>query len=222
VNNIIEKIMEKGFKDSSGSTYYPYILRIGSARSRESKAGAGGNNFQKVTSKSVSLEEAVDALLREEIHENMLLLKTKLQESIKEITHLQTILLNLKHFFLQHPLNRGWELRVSFENAQPYWVDHTNKCTAPHPPPFVPEQGIAFSSLDTLPEYEKYAHAFVQALEQLRINFLRNSRLKAIIQHRAEFGIRQMAALRQTLEASFIEEADIVFSTLNSSGNGIM
>ena len=216
VNNIIEKIMEKGFKDSSGSTYFPYILRIGSARSRENNAGRNG--LEKITARSVSLEESVDTLLREEIDENVLLLKRKLQESVKEISHLQTILLNLKHFFLQHPLNEGWELRVSSDNGQPYWVDHRNRCTSPHPPPFVPELDTAFPSLDTLPEYKSYAHAFVQLLEQLRVNFLRHTRLTSIIRHRAEFGTRQMATLRQCLEASFIEEADIVFSTLNSAG----
>lgn len=216
VNNIIEKIMEKGFKDSSGSTYFPYILRIGSGKSRETNSSGSCSN--KPTAKSVSLEEAVETLLREEIDENIQFLKRHLQGSVKEITHIQTILLNLKHFFLQHPLNRGWELRVSFENAQPYWVDHSNKCTSPRPPPFSQEQKLAFLSFDTLPEYKQYAHRFVQLLEQLRVNFLRHARLKAIIQHRAQFGTRQMATLRQTLEASFIDEADIIFSTLNSAG----
>jgi hypothetical protein len=217
VNNIIEKIMEKGFKDSSGSTYYPYILRIGSARSRDN-SDSGQNRFEKLNARSVSLEESVETLLREEVDENVLLLKKKLQESVQEIIHLQTILLTLNHFFLLHPLSRGWELRVQAANAQPYWVDHRNRCTTPNPPAFTSDQGVAFTSVDSLPEYKTYAHSFVQLLEQLRVTSLRSARLKAIMQHSAEFGTRQMGVLKQTLEASFIEEADIVFSTLNSAG----
>jgi senataxin len=217
VNNMVERIAEKGFRDSSGSVYYPYILRIGSSKSRESNTGGSGD-LKNFDAKSVSLEESVDRILQESIEEDVLALKMNLQNSIKEIMHLQTILLNMKHFFQQHPLNQGWELRVVFETAQPYWVDHTNKCTSPTPPEFVPEQRSAFSSLRDLPEYQSYSHTFVELLERLRVNFLRHARLKAIMQHRAEFGFRQMAILRQALEASFIEEADVVFSTLNSAG----
>ena len=217
VNNIIEKIMEKGFKDSSGSSYFPLILRIGSHRGNDKTKGS--DNYQKVSVNSVSLDESVDALLHDEIDESITRLKKHLQDSIKEIAQLQTVLLNFKYYYGLHQLNPGWELRIVPESGQPYWVDHKSKSTSSQPPPFDPHLGLAFPSVDAAPGFKKFALVFVQLLEQLRITSLRHARVQAIVQHRGEFGTRNMSELRQTLESSFIEEADIVFSTLNSAGH---
>ena len=88
----------------------------------------------------------------------------------------------------------------------------------PSPPKFDENKLLAYNDISSLPEYKVYSHALVQRLEQFRVAYLKYSRIQAIIQHRAECGDRKMASLRQTLESSFVEEADIVFSTLNSAG----
>ena len=213
VDNIIEKIIEKGFVDSGGRTYYPHILRIGSARNKKN------NEIEMV--QSVSLEESVEALLLDELDECVVALRRKLQDNIAKIVHLQSLLLNLKLFFGKFPLNEGWELRVSVENAQPYWVDHVKKCTTSQPPLFDSNRKLTYSAFHELPEYKSFSLSFVQLLEEFRVSSLRLARMRSIIRHRAEFGTRKMSELRQTLESSFIEEADIVFSTMNSAGKVI-
>ena len=132
VNNIIEKIVANGFVDSSGSSYYPNILRIGSSRSTGDNPNINQLLAQKT--KSVSLDEVVGALLLEEVEESVVDMRKDLEKSSKEILHLQSILLNLKQCFTSHRMNKGWELRVNFENAAPYWVDHERKTTTPKSP----------------------------------------------------------------------------------------
>jgi senataxin len=227
VDNIIERIMEKGFRDSSGSLYYPNILRIGSGGSRK-----------KIDSpcRSVTLDESVDTMLNTDgvnCHAIDKQLTGTIMTTLQAILQLQTLLLNLKLCWESHPLDVGWELRINEENGRPYWVDHIKKSTQwipPTPPP--PEkQYVPDFTLQTLPEYKYYTHLIVQKLEELRLLHLRKVRVRVVVEWTSSQSTRvgangttfrtgnSMSSLRHSLETSYIEEADIVFTTLNSSGH---
>jgi len=217
VDNIIQRIVEQGFKDSSGCIYYPNILRVGSGGAKSSSARA------------VSLDEAVDTILSEEndgvdrIVSTDTEITSAMRDILQSIIGLQTILLNMKLSWQAHPLGPGWELRILQESARPYWVDHYNKRTSNTPPPPPPQDSSMRSdyTLETLPEYKFYTHLIVQKLEELRVLHLQKVRVRTVSQHRSGGRGRGVVStsLRRSLETSFIEEADIVFTTLNSSGH---
>lgn len=218
VDNIIQRIADKGFKDSSGSTYFPNILRVGSGTTKGTDQSA----------RAVSLEESVESMLREDEDSCSRLdreLAAAVKEAVSGIVQFQTILLNMKICWESHPLGPGWELRMILETGQPYWVDHTHRTTSATPPP-PPAEGVAsdYSTLDTLPEYKYYTHSIVQKLEELRILHLRKVRVRVVNEFcRSKSGKggggSSSSLLRHSLETSFIDEADIVFTTLNSSGH---
>jgi superfamily I DNA and/or RNA helicase len=227
VDNIIERIMDKGFRDSSGSLYYPNILRIGSGGSRK-----------KVDSpcRSVALDESVDNMLNTDganCHAIDQQLTGTIMTTLQAILQLQTLLLNLKMCWESHPLDVGWELRINEKNGRPYWVDHIKKCTQgiPPPPPPPGKQYVPDFTLHTLPEYKFYTHLIVQKLEELRLLHLRKVRVRVVVEWTGSQSTRvgangstfrtgnSMSSLRHSLETSYIEEADIVFTTLNSSGH---
>lgn len=227
VDNIIERIMENGFRDSSGSLYYPNILRIGS--------GSLKKNIDSPC-RSVTLDESVENMLNTDgsnCHAIDNQLTGTILTTLQSILQLQTLLLNLKLCWESHPLDVGWELRISEENGRPYWVDHIKKCTqwTPPPPPPPGKQYIPDFTLHTLPEYKYYTHLIVQKLEELRLLHLRKVRVRVIVEWTSSQSTRvgangstfragnSMSSLRHSLETSFIEEADIVFTTLNSSGH---
>ena len=212
VDNIIQRIAEKGFKDSNGSTYFPHILRVGSGGTRHADSDA----------RAVSLEEAVEEMLRETEDSCTAIDKeigSAVRATVQSILQLQTVLLNIKICWEAHPLGPGWELRITLESGHPYWVDHNNKITSMTPPPVLPNTKSDFT-LESLPEYKFYTHSLVQKLEELRILHLRKVRVRVVREYYEKLSRnRSGASIRHTLESSFIDEADIIFTTLNSSGH---
>jgi senataxin len=227
VDNIIERIIENGFRDSSGSLYYPNILRIGSGRSKKHTDSP---------CRSVSLDESVENMLNTDganCHSIDTQLTGTIMTTLQAILQLQTLLLNLRLCWESHPLDVGWELRINEDNGRPYWVDHIKKSTqwVPPPPPSPDKLYTPDFTLETLPEYKYYTHLIVQKLEELRLLHLRKVRVRVILEWTSSQTTRvgangstfrtgnSMSSLRHSLETSFIEEADIVFTTLNSSGH---
>lgn len=224
VDHIVQRTISDGFKDDSGCLYYPNIVRIGSGSRK--------------TSEAVSLDEIVDKICNISGEQRSAVYKETLQkidEVILHIIHHQTILLNMKLCFDSHPLPAGWEIRVVFDNAQPYWVDHNTKSTFLTPPILLTantskmDSPVSTYSLSSLPEYKIHAHTLTQLLEELGTLHLKKCRFEALLNFQNnrtdstkdfdKYSNSVQNAYRQAIEQSVINEAHIVFSTLNSSGH---
>lgn len=213
VDNIILRIVTNKFLDGSGARYMPCIVRVGRSKVE-----------------SVTLEELVDNELMSGT--SFEVKKAKLQElhgkvakAIQEVVGLQSMLINMKTAFdSSNPLPENWELRISGETAQPYWVNHATKTTSSRAPP-PPTAGIAvgYRTLHNLPEYRIFSHRLTQILSMLDTLQLKRSRLMAIID---EQNMRNRdtlsAATREMIESSIIDEAQLLFTTLNSCGHQSM
>lgn len=209
VDNIVQRIMEKGFYDGKGQKYFPNILRIGGGKSEHVNA--------------VSLEDSMEQILgmqefqKEEAFSQ---LSAHICSIVNNISRLQHFLLVLKSAWSACcPLPPEWELRISCEQSQvaPYWVDHTNKRTQMHPPTVYSSQLTSSwkMTIEAMPEYIIYSEQLTEALEQLfnanlqRVRFRTSHETKGYSRHE----------IRQAIENSVIEEAHVVFTTLNSAGH---
>lgn len=203
VDNIVQRLMEKGFVDGNGAQYHPMILRLGAGKGSQVKV--------------VSLEDTMDSLFASE--EAMLAEGEKAAEEqraalVRQALHFQMLLMNLKTAFQIHPLPLGWELRV-MQNGQPYWVDHNTQSTTPLPPaaPFstgATGAGGPERTLDNLPEYMYNAHKLVNVMKGLA---------QCSLQARRYAMLKAPNYSRQSLEHTVIEEAHIVLTTLNGAGH---
>eukprot|EP01039_Chlorochromonas_danica_P005350 gene5350-5886_t len=220
VDNIILRILENKFLDGSGNRYSPSIVRVGAGRTSQVS--------------SVALEVLVEAELClgqtiDQKKDRLQDLHNEIRQRLKEIVNLQTMLINMKTAFERHnPLPEGWELRISSDTAQPYWVDHSNRMTSLVPPPVVINGrggGGGYRSLRQLPEYRIFSHRFTHLLSQLENLQLKRSRLTAVVDP-LNTGRRDPnfipASTRDLVETSIIDEAQLLFTTLNSCGHPSM
>jgi hypothetical protein len=92
---------------------------------------------------------------------------------------------------------------------------------SPIPPPD-PPSGIEvhsnYPSLDSLPEYHIHVHKLTQQLDKLDKLNLTLSRFKARVSN-VNMNYGNDMNMRQIIESSIIDEAHIVFSTINSAGH---
>ena len=233
VDNILQRIMEKGFTDSTGNHYNPNLLRLG---------GGKADRVRAVSLEDILEQEQLGALSEET---RALALKTvmaSLRQLVMELQHTQSMLLNLNVAFRAHPLPLNWELRVNAETAIPYWVDHHAQIATNNPPM---EKDFTYATnvsnevtesksvvikkentdlqklvsplaLDTLPEYQVYSAKLIQQIEKLSVLSLFALRCRTRVNLQL-YG--SLAASRQAIETSIIDEAHLVFTTLNSAGH---
>lgn len=175
VDNIVQRIIQRGFFDGQGSKYNPSILRVG-----------GGKSLSASAVREVSLDEIIEAddekcrqgsaaiggvslgpvmpaptgpVTEADRRAFLKVLEARLLELTREVFQYQGLLLNLRLAFGNHALPPGWEIRVDSYSGAPYWVDHINECVSmapPAPPPPEPEApppGVLFGHPDqpTLP-----------------------------------------------------------------------
>jgi senataxin len=233
--------MTHGFRDGNGAVYYPNILRIG--------AGYTNDSIQAVT-----LEGSVEKMLScsdKSLRETLEKTKCGMLDRLRELFHLQTLLLNLRMAFnsftsaptineqdhASMPLPSGWELRVAFDTAEPYWVNHISRTTQPNPPQR--EEDLAsksstmsagswpvYSTVESLPEFIIYASRLVNLVEALEISFLACKRISLFLNRREiasctgpQDFFNSVSSPKQIIEGSILDEAHIVLTTLNGSGH---
>jgi senataxin len=91
------------------------------------------------------------------------------------------------------------------------------------PPPPLPlvDAMTSYKTFESLPEYRIYSHRLTQAMESLAKLNLQRSRYK--VRHfitDTRGGVFSMKAeIREAIESSVIDEAHIVFTTVNSAGH---
>ena len=160
VDNIITRIMEKGFCDSKESTYYPSMLRVGSGSGISSSSGGDGGRKSPANptaasatastlpaaldssgnaARAVSLEETVEkeqlsAMSEESRAAAMETVSAGMRDLIAQLWSVQAALLNMGTAFKDYPLPKGWELRCDQESSRPYWVDHRSQTVHMEPP----------------------------------------------------------------------------------------
>lgn len=148
VDNIVLRIIERGFYDGNAQQYKPSILRLGKCEAV----------------KQVSLEEFIEGEDKRLAKDDRRLAKQKIELDMfnlaAEIYFLQSKLLNLRIAFLSHPLPTGWEVRVAEDTSLPYWVDHLNQRAqqsppaAPPPEPDAPPPDHGRTSVQPAPKQE--------------------------------------------------------------------
>eukprot|EP01036_Dinobryon_divergens_P030769 gene30770-40065_t len=215
VDNVIQRIIDRGFVDGNGGRYNPNILRVGGGKSDSVKI--------------VSLEETIEkesAFYANSSKSNNPARQSKLQSLqerircvVKESMTVQSYLFNLKTAYdISKPLPPHYELRVSPESGLPYWVDHLRKTTSLEPPNRIkletnesPAQPAY--TYETLPEYIMHSHRMTQLITELEALSLKNARMQAFTTGGGS------AVARQLIESSIIDEAELLFTTLNGAGH---
>jgi energy-coupling factor transporter ATP-binding protein EcfA2 len=214
VDNIVLRVMADGFVDGNGGKYYPNIVRVGS-RTKSARV------------KSVSLEDLTDKemaiangdLNRLEVLEQF---NTQVTGMIKDHAFLQTMLVNLQTAYAQcNPLPCYFELRVDAASGLPVWVDHLTKTTAATPPSLevVQKRGAQYATIESLPDYILYSHRLTQLVAALDAVSAKRKK----VSNMTEAGDRKCAFnMREAVERSVIDGAQILFTTLNSAGQPSM
>ena len=182
--------------------------------------------------KIVSLEDTMEkemATLNDDVLRNNLLLEVnnEISKVIEEIQYIQSLLINLKIAFDNfQPLPPHIELRVSNDSGRPYWVDHLHHSTSYEPPI---ESIISYkqqtdvrcqinqSLLLSLPEFKLHSHSMTLLINKLDILYLKYQRIVTFNLFKDD---NQYTQLNKELEGLVIDEAHIVFTTLNSCGLG--
>lgn len=218
VDNIVERIIEKGFVDGTGKVYKPSMVRVGSGRSHRVLPVALDELVQKELQKELSLD-AKKSLLEE--------LNYNIYKLIPEAAKVQLFLLNLKKAFdAWNPLPRGWELRISQETTHPYWADHNMRLTCSVPPANHRELSSlsqGYKTLEELPAYQFYSKKFIDFLGQLDKLHSRRSHLQLLLQissHSRDMISNSFS--REAIENSIIDNAEILLTTINSCGHPSM
>lgn len=242
VDNIILRIMKDGFIDGNGGKYYPNILRFGGSynnnyNNTSNSSGSSNSNSNRginASIKSVSLDE----LIRKEIntstnttttnininnnHERLEYIQKLNKEitiMITELAYLQSLLVNLNKAYLLLPyLPENYELRVDFNNAQPYWVDHLLKTTSTTPPNGkileIRGRNSLYNSIESLPEYIRYSHKLTQLIGNLDILSIKRKQIYNITDTTSSNN-----NMYESTENLVINNAHILFTTLNSAGH---
>lgn len=233
VDNIIERIMEDGFIDGNGGRYFPNMLRVG---------GGKTPRVQSVSLEDTMKQEEQDISRSADRMSHLVDLNVQISKIIADIVKCQTLLFDLKIAFDAHfPLPEGWELRMSTKTGLPYWVDHNLKRTSTTPPVIVkPEPGMPprtrYSRIDFLPEFIVHSHRMTQLIDNLDICNMKRTRLQTIMQNLSSSLARGGSDVyngnggmnttslqgRELLESSIIDSAQLLFTTLNSSGHPSM
>lgn len=205
VDNIIERVLESGFIDGNGNQYWPSMLRLGS-----------GSKRSKV--KVISLEDSSEHIMgisKEEALEMRERVSATIAQIVQDIYNTQTLLLCLKEAWSRWPLPMDFELRVDGKNASVYWVDHKRKSVSSSPPDLLSHGKVLSNyTLETLPEYLIYSGHLAPLLDQLRHQSLQLRRL--VLRDQL---IDRYSTCKTLIESSLIDDAHIVFTTLNSSGH---
>jgi superfamily I DNA and/or RNA helicase len=237
VDNIIIRIMENSFRDGNNQSYKPDIVRVGGGRTS--------------LVESVSLEHLLEKEIHSKLSftekQRMLEgLNITISTLIREIFDIQAVLIQLiTGFNACYPLPYGWEVRVTPDDAHHiYWVNHIEKTTSREPPVDLrtrllrEQQENGFSDVnganrqptrfsyyhvEELPEFIINSHRFTIILSDLDSKSLKRQRLLEIVNIQSIRGKDIIPnAIRDLLETSLIEGAQLLFTTLNSCGHPSM
>ena len=220
VDNIIQRIIDRGFVDGNGGRYNPNILRVGGGKSdsvkivsledtleKESASYANNNSNSNSKSNNQTRQSAVQFF------------QERIRCVVKEAMTVQSYLFNLKTAYdISKPLPPHYELRVSTDSGLPYWVDHLRKTTSLEPPNRIkgetdePQTQPTYT-FETLPEYIMHSHRMTQLVTELEALSLKNARMQAFTTGGGS------AVARQLIESSIIDEAELLFTTLNGAGH---
>ena len=216
VDNVVQKIVQLGFVDGTGSKYNPDIVRVG-----RGSVGAG----------VASLDARVDDFLTKDVE----WLQTEAQRAEKrrnralEDANLARHLLQL---FSEAPssIPKGWEVRVhpappaynqgqydrleplqAHEVAHIYYVDHANKRTTLKPP-------SVKMGCEVISEYYERTHCRKWLLHSLEA-WAHEGTLLDRCRTALNKGVSRDPTKR-ALQQSFLADAEIVCSTLHGCGHG--
>ncbi|KAG5189840.1 AAA domain-containing protein, partial [Tribonema minus] len=204
VDNVLQRVMEKGFMDGTGGRYNPPLARVG--------RGAGG------VAKGVTLEDQVEAVLGGDGGALQRRLEELRQQLARHLAAVMAALLRLRalHAAVTRPLPLGWEARVNPATNAAYFVDHKNQRTQPEAPAAPLNPDAATVPLDAMPEYQIYAAQLTKELEGHEAARAEIKRIEFAQLARTNPASRRSA--REQLESELLDAAHLVFTTLNSSG----
>jgi senataxin len=217
VDNIIIKIIQDGFVDGKGVRYNPRIVRVGN--------GLGDSV------KSVSLETLVEAISSDEARLLTEITQLRRQEHSMQQEY-ETWKSKLSYLVRSTPtdgLPLHWEVRIDQTTGAAVYVDHQQKCVQMTPPEISNLSSLPRHGAKEQPEYQSMLQRLVmlrESLEQVELEakqrefaqrWLAENRTSNALTNRDMSGGRRRLAME--LEASILNEAHIVFTTLNSAGH---
>jgi hypothetical protein len=239
VDNIIGRIMQHGFRDFRGEQYFPNILRLGAgATSIVHSVTLEGimdslifSDIGLLQTKLGKIKDDMKSKISEILHLQSLLLNMISAFNIV-ICEIERRCIDDKYASCDSvrevkAVPSGWELRVDFDSGQPYWVDHNLKATyvdLPHdfwgPSCQVSKLWPSYRLVTDLPEYIIFSGRLVSAFESLEICNLQFRRIMLYLNNKDDVAKHiRGSSVRQILEGSVIDEAHLVFTTLNGSGH---
>jgi superfamily I DNA and/or RNA helicase len=239
VDNIIIRIMENNFRDGNNQSYKPDIVRVGGGRTSLVESVSLEHLLEKEIYSKLSFTE------KQRMLEG---LNLSISTLIREIFDIQMVLIQLiTGFNTCYPLPYGWEVRVTPDDSHHiYWVNHLEKATSHEPPIDLrnrilreqQENGFSDSNgtngtkqqsrfsyyhVEELPEFIINSHRFTTILSDLDSKSLKRQRLLEIVNIQSIRGKDIIPnAIRDLLETSLIEGAQLLFTTLNSCGHPSM
>lgn len=202
IDNVIQKVKEKGFIDGTGRRYNPSIVRIGVGQSEGVK--------------DVSLNAKVDEILAE--INNPELTQCVIAAQRSELSRIRNESLQLQNKLAlilsasDYPLAIIWEVRVG-ENNQIHYVNHKEKRVSLECPP-PPHRGEKHREMRAMPEYKIYLGQLVKLFDK---DSAISSKLEVF-----RLGQINDESLRQQLETHILDTTHIVFTTLGTAGSATL
>jgi senataxin len=208
VDNIVQRIIEEGFMDGNGSNYKPDIVRVGRRTGLDAGIVSLEEKVSQITGKSKSWQ-------RNRLNELEDILKAITLTTFDVMGRLRVMVRAME----EGPLPPYWELRLD-EGAKPYYVNHwaqSTQCLRPD----APVEGTEGVGLQQMPEWQALAARLTQSMEDFEKCMDEKKKTRFALDY-ADYQNPNAGDVRNHLEAAILDTAHIVFTTLNSSGQGCM
>lgn len=243
IDHLALRIMEEQFRDSLGHKYSPKMIRISSSQGKchtDLKAIELTELLQDSLFPNFTFADKQAFVIELQVHMHQL---------VERLIHIQALLVNLVLAFHQYfPLpGPAWELRVDPHTDVPYWVNHELQTTSPHPPleeiqawwkqqeakdqkyfqnPTLASKLFQYPTAQSLPEYRIHSQQLIQTLQMLHELHMKEIRMSEIISISDKHDFLHLhevpKASRDLLETTLLNEAELVFATLNACGQSSM
>jgi hypothetical protein len=218
IDNIILRILSEQFVGGDGTSYTPWLVRI----------GKGSTQHQEVAKKALSrMVEEIMSMTGQDLVMNISKLETLYAELrqgvLLELAKLQCLMGGTPYGFKQ-----SIETRVMVNQSGQYvayWVDHDTETSLTELPPPAPEGAPISPPVDKMQEWSLYSRELMRQLEIWEAVHWELQRLRLVRQHIQEsmgapnsaVALSEKYQLQANLETLLMNQASIVCGTLNST-----
>jgi len=216
VDNIILKIMHDGFVDGNGCRFNPVMVRVGKGQSDDVR--------------DIALEGRVGSLIAESkdiqrIESTIAGIRLELGRIKGDINRLQKRAQAILHA-APWDLSTDWEIRIdesTFDISEKvYFVNHKTKKTT-FDIPSAPSSGERKIPARKMPEFRAHVKDLIKFVEMFnKINFTLEQYRLLQTYNKSGSGHGGNESLRGNLETHILDSANIVLTTLGTSGSRVL